>query len=336
MTTPRPAATRRSARPINKAVLRAFWATIVAMACVTIGLALAAVLRAPESEKLPRELPSTVLERLFSEAARKARAELTHRIDDVLYEAYSPVYAAVPAYASFHYSILGEYTELGRAALGEMSATLGGQLFAGFEDRLRREAAVLDRVFAAAYRKAIEDAIAEAVPTASAKPLLGPMTKAVINDAIDRAQITVPLASVATTAAGSGALKAATTAMAKKIGARVAIKAAAKGAAKGGGVLTGAGGGALACSWSGPVAVLCGVLGGAAAWLITDAAIVNIDEFFNRDEFEADLRRLIDQDRAEKKRLLEDALKAKAAEMDAAAKDFMLNELADRPPDQRR
>ena len=85
----------------------------------------------------------------------------------------------------------------------------------------------------------------------------------------------------------------------------------------------------LLCSWSGPGAAACGVVGAVAAWLVTDAVIINLDEYFNRDEFEAELRQIIGEDRAEKKLLLEAALKEKAIIMDAAAKDFTMRELSE-------
>jgi hypothetical protein len=83
-------------------------------------------------------------------------------------------------------------------------------------------------------------------------------------------------------------------------------------------VVTGVGGGALLCSWSGPGAAVCGIVGGAAAWFLTDAAVINIDEYFNREDFEAELRAILDEDRAEKHELLVTALQQKAAAMDAA------------------
>ena len=105
--------------------------------------------------------------------------------------------------------------------------------------------------------------------------------------------------------------------IAKKLAAKVAAKASAKGLAKGGGVLAGAGGGALLCSWSGPGAAVCGVVGGAAAWLLTDAVVVNIDEYFNREDFENELRTLLDEDRAKKRKQLTAALRDKAVAIDA-------------------
>ena len=108
-------------------------------------------------------------------------------------------------------------------------------------------------------------------------------------------------------------------------------KATLKGAAKGVGVLGGAGGGALACSWSGPFAAACGVAGGVAAWLIADTAIISLDEYFNRDEFEQDLHRMISEDRALRRTQIQAAIHQKAARLDEALQEqITLREHAER------
>ena len=101
--------------------------------------------------------------------------------------------------------------------------------------------------------------------------------------------------------------------------------------AKGGSALAGAGGGALLCSWSGPGAAVCGVIGGAAAWLLADAAVIGIDEFFNREEFESQLRMILDEDRAQRRDQFSAALAKKAAAIDTERdKVFRMRDL---PPD---
>ena len=70
------------------------------------------------------------------------------------------------------------------------------------------------------------------------------------------------------------------------------------------------------------------VVGGAAAWVATDAAIISLDEYFNRDEFEAELRQLIDEDRARKTQAIEAALADKVKLMDEFVdKNFTLRDL---------
>jgi len=311
----------------HKTSSRAFWITIFTLFIVTFALAVIGSLRSNEEEVAPQEIAPTQLEQIISEAATKALDMVAPTIDTMLDGVYAPVYAAIPAYADFHYSVLGEYTELTQASMGNMTEVMGEKLFSGFEVRLQEAASQLDQNYVAAYQSVIQTEATNAIPADAIDLTLGPVTQKAINSAVERAKITVPLATVAMTAVGSGALQATIAVIAKKVAAKIIAKAAAKGIAKGGGVLAGAGGGALLCSWTGPGAAVCGVVGGVTAWLITDAVIVNLDEYFNRDEFEAELRQLIDEDLAEKKRLLMVALETKANELDATMPDFTLRDL---------
>jgi hypothetical protein len=226
-------------------------------------------------------------------------------------------------YADFHYSVLGEYAELSELALSEMGAQLREKLFDGLEERLTTAAERLDGDFTRAFGDELGRRVDAERPEGAPEISLGPLTDAAVRDTIGRVAVTVPLASVAATAAGSGALKVATVAMAKKLSVKIAGKAAAKGVGKGAAAIGGAGTGAALCAPTGPVAVLCGAVGGVVAWFATDALVVNIDEYFNRDEFEQELRALIDADKADKKRQLEAALEQKARKVE----DFTLSRL---------
>ena len=317
----------------NKTASRFFWAAILVLAGLTLLLTLVGTLRNSEpAGPTTFEIPKTTLETILSEAAEKAQVIVAPETETILQNVYAPVYAAIPEYADFHYSVLGEYVELTEAAFGQMSHGLYDRLFKGFEQRLSDAATLLDQKYSEAYRSALKEQIETTIPTEQLSLPLGELTQAALEDAVSRARVTLPLASVVAGVAGSGTLKVVAATVAKKMAAKVAAKAAAKGVAKGGGFLAGAGGGALLCSWSGPGAALCGIVGGTAAWLLADAAVVNIDEYFNRDEFEAELRALIDEDRAARQLLIEEALRNKAAQMDAATneimKDFTLRDLS--------
>lgn len=300
-----------------------FWGTIVILALITAGLYVVGYVRAPTRELKEIEVSPTILEKEFSKAAKSAYNEVLPNIDRLLDEAYAFAYAAVPSYASFHFSVLGEYTELAGAAMGKMNQALYDRLFSGFEDRMTKVGGDLDVQYFDAYSKVLQAQL----PSVSAGLPLGPITHKAIEDAMRRAKITVPLATVAATAAGSGALKAATTVIAKKLALKISGKAAAKGLLKVGGIGGAVVTGATVCAPGGPLAVVCGVAAGIGAWLLTDKAVVMIDEYFNRDEFEAELRKLINEDKASKRKLLEAALQGKAQATDKAA-NFTLYDLA--------
>lgn len=310
-----------------------FWATILTLAIGTALLVVFGSVRNQTNIPSEYEISPTTLETIFSDTAEVARLAVEPDVGAVLRSVYAPVYAAIPIYAEFHYSVLGEYTELTEAALGQMSGAIEERLFAGFGARLNGAAQTLDQRYVEEYQNALRNNIQSKIPAENLSLPLGQMSQSVLEDAMSRARIAFPIASVSAGIVGSGGLKAISALIAKKMATKIAAKAAIKGVAKGGGVLAGVGGGALACSWSGPGAALCGIAGGAAAWLFTDAVIVNIDEYYNRAEFEAELRMMIDDDRRAKEVMINAALERKAAAMDAASdsilEEFTLRDLSD-------
>ena len=318
--------------PANGLGLRVFWLTLLVLVVATLVIALIGVWRLPEPAPVPHEVPATTLERVLSNVATKAEAVVRPDIGILLDKAYEPAYAAIEGYADFHYSVAGEYMELGAAAMGNMGDALHARVFGGLEQRLASVAGLIDQGYADAYSNILNAEIASVLPQDQIELPLGRMTQAVLQDAQNRAVITVPLASAASAAVVASSLKAASAAAGKKLAAKVAAKAAAKGAAKGGSALAGAAASALACAWAGPVAVACGVVGGVVTWVLVDGAVITIDEYFNREEFEAELRAMLDEDKAARQRFLEQALAQKAAAMDAAVeemiRDFTLRELS--------
>ena len=310
-----------------------FWATILTLAIGTALLVVFGSVRNYSNIPSEYEISPTTLETIFSNTAEVARLAVEPDVGAVLLSVYAPVYAAIPIYAEFHYSVLGEYTELTEAALGQMSGAIEERLFAGFGTRLNGAAQTLDQRFVEEYQNALRDNIQAKIPAEKLTLPLGQMSQSVLDDALSRATVTFPIAGVSAGVVGSGGLKVISALIAKKMAAKIATKAAIKGVAKGGSVLVGAGGGALLCSWSGPFAALCGIAGGTAAWLLTDAAIINIDEYYNRADFEADLRIMIDDDRLAKEVMIEAALVRKASAMDEASnsilEEFTLRDLSD-------
>ena len=307
----------RTAAP-SQGFSRGFWGVILLMAA-TVLLALAvAALRGPARHAV--EVEPDALQVILSDAAAetvdKVRAEhLAPALDRV----FAPVHAAIPAYADFHYSVLGEYTELANAALGQASAAILEKMFAGFETRLQAELTGLDQTLGEIYATALQARLDALRATLNAPDLdFGPLTQAAIAEAQDRFKVTLPVNLVATTAVAAGVAKTASAVVAKKLAAKVAAKSAAKAAGKMGAVLAGAGTGALACSWAGPAAVLCGAAGGVVTFIAVDSAVVRIDAYFNRADFERDLAEMVDALRADIEAKALAALQQKAAAFDGA------------------
>jgi hypothetical protein len=318
----------RYRHPNEKIFWKFFWGTVVVLLCITIFLA---IFRWWQDRTEPEvELDPTLIEILIMEAAEKAddsvRSDVKLRLDRV----YAPVYEAIPDYASFHYSVLGEYTELTSALLGGMANTLHDQLYNGFDQRYLEAAEKIDQKYAEAFSDQLAKLIA-AKTGSSPDQTLGPLTKTILEDAKNRVKFDASI--VAAAATGVGVMKATMAVAAKKlttkIAAKAVAKAAAKGAAKIGGAGTGLATGTLLCAWSGPFAAACGVAGAVVGWLAVDTAVVNLDEYFNRDEFEADLRNIINKDREKKTKFLEALLSQKSCNTATEKNDFTLKGVAD-------
>ena len=296
----------------SKAASWAFWVTIAVLACMVGAIKLGVF------ERPTREISTPVLEEIFTEAAQIAHSEATSRVDGYVDELYGSVYEAIPTYADFHYSFVGQYVELSAALFEQnMSKELESRLFGNFNAGLDEVGTRLDNLFLVSYRNALDSETRDILGNGFVR--LGPITEFALENAVNRAKTTMPVTAVASATAGGVALRTTAKAMAQKLFAKLAIKAA----TKAGAAIAGGTAGTLACAWTGFIAMACGVTVAAVTWVATDAAFIYVDEGRNRDEFEADLRKMIDQDKKEKKQLFRDALTAKANKVEK----FTLSEL---------
>ena len=324
----------------RKLFTRFFWGTIIFLAVASLVLVAIGLIRSEQSTSDLRDESPTVaeeaasqeveierstLQEVFERAARTARTQTSNEINPLLDELYRPVYGGITSYADFHYTVLGEYTELVGAALGSAADAIEKKLYNDFDERLERVASTLDARFADEFRTALMQELQAEIPSVLSDVPLAPITQRAIEDALARVQVTVPVGTVMAAIGGAAAIKAVSAAIAAKVATKVAAKAAGKGVAKGTGILGGIGAGALVGSWLGPPgAAIGGIIGGAAAWLAVDAAVISIDEYFNRDDFEADLRMMVDEHRSVVRSHLISALEQKSEDIE----NFTLHDLS--------
>lgn len=69
------------------------------------------------------------------EAQGEAYAEIAQRVDAMVQAAYAPVYASIPAYGAFHYSLPGQYAQI--LGSGRGVKALSGRMLQGFEERVQ-------------------------------------------------------------------------------------------------------------------------------------------------------------------------------------------------------
>ncbi|ODM42313.1 hypothetical protein A9O63_14875 [Cereibacter johrii] len=326
-----------SGRPTAKRLKAShwFWGTIAVLLLVTLALHFAASRqlakqgaegegKAASQSPAEAEAKATQVEHWFAVAGEEA-AKVRAEIDPMLDKAYAPVYAGIPAYMVFHYSLKGEWLELGAAAIGEISSGLDKYMFAGLDRRLDSVAADLGREFDQRYFGVLDRAMAELPGGAEA---LGPVVARALKDS--KIRITKTGGMVALEAV---ALKGMTKVFATKLGVKLAAKVAAKTGTKWAATLAGGGTGAAVCSWTGPGAAACGLIGAGIAWVGADVAMIKLEEYLKRDDFEKELRALVDEHKAETRKVLEAMLAERGKERGSAAKvavgEVALSELAD-------
>lgn len=321
-----------------------FWGGIIAMAVLSILLTIAAGRNSgddPDSNRLIKtsearispddtlEVSGFELDIWLTEAKEVAFRKVMSEIEPLLDAAYFPVYAAVPYYADFHYSVVGEYAELFENAFGNSAAKLQETLFSGLEARLHSVSIELDEIFNSAFQEEIEAGFSANGRTDID---IGPVTRKAVQDSVSRMWLTAPVGTVAAFGTGAG-IKIAASTIAKQMSAKLAAKALAK-TGKLAATGTAAGSGAVLCSWAGPGAVVCAAAGGVGAWFAVDYGMIWFDESRNRDTFEANLKSMIDNMKAHHKNALEQAIIARSIAISETfdeiihQQDFTLRELS--------
>lgn len=98
-------------------------------------------------------------------------------------------------------------------------------------------------------------------------------------------------------------------AISKSVMSKMLLKFGAKGAAKASSFIGGSVAGLTICAPSGPWALLCGVVTGTASWVGVDAAMTEVDQAFNEDDFELSVKKMIDAQKNTLKVLMKESYK---------------------------
>ena len=334
---------------------RAFWITVFILLGFTLILVFLASLAGDEQEtksvvvapngpsSVVSDPPSVELsplrvDGLVRGAAQAAYLQTDKVLDSQLDLLFQPVLASVEGYADFHYSVIGEYTELFTLALkGSLSARkrvqawwngenevkideqtqstieaylseLEEKLYNDFETRWELVVATLDAVFNETFQAELARLTKEVVSAEGTDAVLSPASEVVLERTVDRAMLGKPMSATLATAAGPAGTKLVASTLAK-VSAKAAAKTAGKTATKVFfGVGVGAAGAALGFTL-GPVgAVVGGLTGAVAAWFAVDYAVIKVDEALTRDEFESDIRSVISERKDELHKELKVAL----------------------------
>lgn len=312
-----------------------FWGTIVVLLAISVSLTLLATWQEQRSgtddssSSLDDQTvtKATLVEQWIRVAGEEAHNAASGQIKASLDKVYDEVYKNIPTYMDFHYSLTGEWLELGSAATGRISMGLEERLFPGFDKSLNKAATVVARSFDQSFQTELDKAVsAEQSELAEFRSI----AHKVLGQSQDRMRgQTGPVGVVLV----GGSLKVFTTTFAKKLSIKLAAKVGTKTGMKWAAATSAGGVSAAACSWTGPGAAACGVAGAAIAWVATDLASIKLDEYLTRDEFEKDLRQLIDDHKRVTEEKLLQMLAQKSLAVDAERKivvrDIALSELKD-------
>ncbi|MCC5868169.1 MAG: hypothetical protein JJU27_06620 [Gammaproteobacteria bacterium] len=250
------------------------------------------------------------------EARRLVDAHLEHGLDRL----FAELAAQLPVFADWYYSLGGEYTRLSMLALEKSGVVAEGYVarraealifestnFAEGLDMLRMhtDTTVLQQANQTRESWLLEMLALLDDHRMPVAPL--PQTQQISLDALQQqlagygrtefmARFSLSSAAAAGAAAGPVIWRAASRRAATTSGRAMAARGAGRGAAR---VGSAAAGGAAVCAPSGPGALACALVAGAASWLAVDWALLRWDEARNRDELIAALQVSLDELQAE-------------------------------------
>ncbi len=98
-----------------------------------------------------------------------------------------------------------------------------------------------------------------------------------------------------------------TSSISKALMSKILLKLGAKSAGKAASFVAGSTTGLTICSPSGPWALLCGVVTGTVSWVGVDAAMSEIDQSFNEDDFQKNISKMIDAEKNTLKALMKES-----------------------------
>ena len=289
--------------------------------------------------------PCTVLaDRRWPELQERLHWEPLPRTDQTLQDkvdaAFEPIYARIPKFLDWHYSFAGQYTQLAQAirdwlesevapairdrllesqlaqasrSSARLQQGVESRLFGDLRDRVENASAHVERVMKEEMRALVEETIRTEARTLLDPAYAGTWTTCMDRDTYERmltAAIPETVRRFTNSAVPTGV---------------IAVGVAYRGAVAARALIRGLNNRLLSRLLGGRIAgVIGGGLAGLAAWLLVDGVVLFADEHFNRDDLEAELTALIDEQKAEVKAALSEAV---AEEKSEALGVFLPSEL---------
>ena len=333
------------------------WRTVLVLASVTLLLLMVAVIRSwpedpdspisPDPPPLgaeglggPARIPEEDLERLLLRRVQEClcddgRLAVEHHPEEPLHEsieaAFGPLYTtSIPEFLDWHYSVVGQYTELALAAAGELEREIESRLFGNLNEHIEQAsdaiATMQETEARAVLARCIEGEVQLLDDDRETRMLRSRMLNEAIGDTLRRLTTSAGLSgfgAVGTGLAGGLLVKA----IVKKLLASIAVKTTGKTAVRAVGSWKAAAAIAAALSALGPLGTLLGgILGAVGGWFVVDFLAVEADKRWNRDDLEQELVAQIDERRAEVEAVMSAATEARSRAFDAVCMPRALDE----------
>jgi len=225
--------------------------------------------------------------------------DISHKVD----EAFRPVYRNISKFADMHYSVIGEYTEIGLAATGDLASSIQTRLLHGFnEEKLSTDVGeLIPNVLQQMMKELTRDEIKKRQIPVEEQQAFKQAIKQALEKHMTKFRMGMTLGGGVSGATGGAVggiatVKLMSTMIARNLLVKLGVKLAAKLALKSGSAAGMAAAGATIGSVV-PVTgtIVGGIVGAIVGWVAVDATFSSVDEWLNRDEFEADLRMEITQ-----------------------------------------
>lgn len=281
-----------------------FWGTIVILALITFVIMAAGWYNNKDILMQDGNRTSIIAMKTLKENLDKKKGEISaslkekqqameQEIQQKVDTLFAPVYGNIDTFLDFHYSIMGEYTELTAAATNNFTKLIEERLFGtDFQANHQQMLDILgEKLYALEkeHGKEVAQLATEDIDKEINQGLMERLTK----DSLYRVGATLATVSGIKMASkaliGKLSLK-----LAGKLTSKFGTKLLVKTGVKTGGKMAAAGTAGAAGLACGPFAVICTPALAVGAWFAADAIVTSIDEVLTRDDFKKELKGKID------------------------------------------
>ena len=315
----------------SKRFWKYFWGTIIIFAIIFIILNITPSKKLSEISNVDRKAKLEIIIRNFkaeypqytnmvtkfnTQSIKEIKKSINKNIDN----AYEPLYSQIGNLSNFHYSVSGEYTELFTAIFGNVKTILEDKLFkpANYNKRLSNALDDINsdsiEIITKQFQRMKSDMQNKLnISSDDIDFLFAKILRFTQNDMQNRFKNGVSIGfrgvGIGVGVAGAAMIE---KIISKKMASVIAKKILTKAAIKGGSKLAGSAAGATAGAESGllcgPGAWLCSpagaVAGGIVGWFATDKIVVEVDQYFNEENFKKEIRAMINQQKQSTKNTL--------------------------------